>query len=117
MPAANYDLAVEIIRCRRLIKGYSDTHARGLVEVRPGAGGDSARRHAAPMPPTGAAACARPPCKDEEGKALDGAIAHHRQLCLSRAAPGPAASSVGGSPLWTYLIPAAASFGSTVSRK
>jgi indolepyruvate ferredoxin oxidoreductase beta subunit len=25
----NYDLAVEIIRCRRLIKGYSDTHARG----------------------------------------------------------------------------------------
>ena len=26
----NYDLAVEILRCRRLIKGYSDTHARGL---------------------------------------------------------------------------------------
>lgn len=25
----NYDLAVEVIRCRRLIKGYSDTHARG----------------------------------------------------------------------------------------
>ena len=25
----NYGLAVEIIRCRRLIKGYSDTHARG----------------------------------------------------------------------------------------
>ncbi len=25
----NYDLAVEIIRARRLIKGYSDTHARG----------------------------------------------------------------------------------------
>jgi indolepyruvate ferredoxin oxidoreductase, beta subunit len=24
----NYDLAVEILRCRRLIKGYSDTHAR-----------------------------------------------------------------------------------------
>lgn len=28
--AANYDLGVEILRCRRLIKGYSDTHARGL---------------------------------------------------------------------------------------
>jgi indolepyruvate ferredoxin oxidoreductase beta subunit len=27
---ADYDLAVELIRCRRLIKGYSDTHARGL---------------------------------------------------------------------------------------
>ena len=26
----NYDLAVEVLRCRRLIKGYSDTHARGL---------------------------------------------------------------------------------------
>jgi indolepyruvate ferredoxin oxidoreductase beta subunit len=26
----NYDLAVEIVRARRLIKGYSDTHARGL---------------------------------------------------------------------------------------
>ena len=27
--AANYDLAVEVINARRLIKGYSDTHARG----------------------------------------------------------------------------------------
>jgi len=26
----NYDLAVEMLRCRRLVKGYSDTHARGL---------------------------------------------------------------------------------------
>jgi indolepyruvate ferredoxin oxidoreductase beta subunit len=26
----NYDLSVEVLRCRRLIKGYSDTHARGL---------------------------------------------------------------------------------------
>jgi len=28
--ADNYDLAVEIVRARRLVKGYSDTHARGL---------------------------------------------------------------------------------------
>jgi indolepyruvate ferredoxin oxidoreductase, beta subunit len=28
--AKNYDLAVEIINARRLVKGYSDTHARGL---------------------------------------------------------------------------------------
>lgn len=27
---ADYDLAVEMIRCRRLVKGYSDTHARTL---------------------------------------------------------------------------------------
>lgn len=26
----NYDLAVEVLNCRRLVKGYSDTHARGL---------------------------------------------------------------------------------------
>ncbi|MFZ5674166.1 MAG: indolepyruvate oxidoreductase subunit beta family protein [Pseudomonadota bacterium] len=26
----NYELGVEVLRCRRLIKGYSDTHARGL---------------------------------------------------------------------------------------
>jgi indolepyruvate ferredoxin oxidoreductase beta subunit len=28
--AADYALGVEILECRRLIKGYSDTHARGL---------------------------------------------------------------------------------------
>src|SRR5262249_17259911 len=27
--ASDYALAVEVLRCRRLIKGYSDTHARG----------------------------------------------------------------------------------------
>lgn len=26
----NYDLAIEVLLCRRLIKGYSDTHSRGL---------------------------------------------------------------------------------------
>lgn len=30
--AADYDLAVELLRCRRLIKGYSDTHARGQTK-------------------------------------------------------------------------------------
>ncbi len=28
--AANYTLGVEVLACRRLVKGYSDTHARGL---------------------------------------------------------------------------------------
>jgi indolepyruvate ferredoxin oxidoreductase beta subunit len=27
--AQNYDVAVEILNARRLVKGYSDTHARG----------------------------------------------------------------------------------------
>jgi indolepyruvate ferredoxin oxidoreductase, beta subunit len=27
---SNYELAVDVLECRRLVKGYSDTHARGL---------------------------------------------------------------------------------------
>ena len=71
--AANYELGVEVVRCRRLIKGYSDTHARGeskygkviaalpLVENRPD-GADWIRRlrEAALL--------------DEDGKELDGAL-------------------------------------------
>lgn len=30
LASTDYDLAVEVLRCRRLIKGYSDTHERGL---------------------------------------------------------------------------------------
>lgn len=72
--AGNYDLAVELIRCRRLIKGYSDTHVRGylkfdrvleataLVAARPDAADWCRRLREAAL-------------KDEEGKALDGAIA------------------------------------------
>jgi indolepyruvate ferredoxin oxidoreductase beta subunit len=30
MARRNYALGVEVLKCRRLIKGYSDTHARGL---------------------------------------------------------------------------------------
>ena len=71
--AANYELGVEVVRCRRLIKGYSDTHQRGatkfdkvlsalpLVETRPD-GADWIRRlrEAALL--------------DEEGTELDGAL-------------------------------------------
>ena len=69
----NYHLAVQVIRCRRLIKGYSDTHSRGLskfdrvlegvsmIEGRPDAA-DWARR------------LIDAALQDEEGKALDGAL-------------------------------------------
>lgn len=68
-----YDLAVELIRCRRLIKGYSDTHARGQskfdrvlaatarIKDRPDAADWCRRLREAAL-------------HDEEGKALDGAI-------------------------------------------
>jgi indolepyruvate ferredoxin oxidoreductase, beta subunit len=68
-----YDLAVEILRCRRLIKGYSDTHARGLskfdrvldaikrIDMRDDAPDWARRLREAAL-------------KDEEGKILDGVI-------------------------------------------
>jgi indolepyruvate ferredoxin oxidoreductase beta subunit len=75
----NYDLAVEILRCRRLIKGYSDTHARGLskydrvldgialVAQRPDAAAWARRLREAAL-------------ADEAGKALDGALATIRSF-------------------------------------
>jgi indolepyruvate ferredoxin oxidoreductase beta subunit len=69
----NYDLAVEVLRCRRLVKGYSDTHARGLsrfdrvlsalpvLEARDD-GADWLRR------------LREAALKDETGAALDGAL-------------------------------------------
>jgi indolepyruvate ferredoxin oxidoreductase beta subunit len=74
-----YDLAVEVMRCRRLVKGYSDTHARGLskfdrvlaaialVKDREDAALWAVRLREAAL-------------KDEEGKALDGAIATIRSF-------------------------------------
>jgi indolepyruvate ferredoxin oxidoreductase beta subunit len=69
----NYDLAVEVLRCRRLVKGYSDTHARGsskfdrvmatadrLIARQDGAAWLERLRRAALI--------------DEEGSALDGVI-------------------------------------------
>lgn len=71
--AQNYDLAVELIRCRRLVKGYSDTHYRGLSKFDRVIDATAliARRDDA------ADWCRRlreAALKDEEGKALDGAI-------------------------------------------
>ncbi len=69
----DYDLAVELVRNRRLIKGYSDTHARGLSKFdrvnegamllvgRPDAADWVRRLREAAL-------------KDEKGVALDGAL-------------------------------------------
>ena len=71
--ARDYDLAVEILRCQRLIKGYSDTHARGqskYARVMEGidllAGRDDAAEWARRLRETA--------LLDENGKALDGAL-------------------------------------------
>jgi indolepyruvate ferredoxin oxidoreductase beta subunit len=69
----HYDLAKEVVSCRRLVKGYSDTHSRGqakfdrVLEMTP---------RLAPMS-DGAAWLRRlrqAALMDEDGKALDGAI-------------------------------------------
>ncbi|MCP3468957.1 indolepyruvate oxidoreductase subunit beta family protein [Bradyrhizobium sp. CCGUVB1N3] len=70
---ANYQLGVEILQCRRLVKGYSDTHSRGLskfdktlaaiklVEQREDAADWARRLREAAL-------------KDSAGKELDGVI-------------------------------------------
>lgn len=69
----DYALAVEILRCRRLIKGYSDTHARGLSKfdrVMEGAALLAGREDAADWTRRLRDAA----LQDEEGVALDGAL-------------------------------------------
>lgn len=69
----DYALAVEVIRCRRLIKGYSDTHARGLSKfdrVLDGIALVAGRDDAADW----ARRLREAALQDEKGKALDGAL-------------------------------------------
>ncbi len=76
---ANYDLAVEVLRCRRLVKGYSDTHARGLSKfdkVLSGITAVEGRSDAADW----ARRLREAALKDEEGAALDGALATIRSF-------------------------------------
>lgn len=71
--AKNYQLGVEILNCRRLIKGYSDTHARGLSKydrVMAAVARLEAREDAADW----ARRLREAALKDERGEALDGAI-------------------------------------------
>jgi indolepyruvate ferredoxin oxidoreductase, beta subunit len=71
--ADNYDLAVEIISARRLVKGYSDTHARGRSKFDRVIGAVPLLAHRA----DGAAWLRRlrdAALSDESGAALDGAL-------------------------------------------
>ncbi len=74
-----YDLAVEAIRCRRLIKGYSDTHARGQSKF------DRVMAVVPLLAPRDDAAdwlrrLREAALQDEEGRALDGALATVRSF-------------------------------------
>jgi indolepyruvate ferredoxin oxidoreductase beta subunit len=77
--ARDYALAVEVVRCRRLVKGYSDTHARGLSKfdrVLDAIALVAGREDAADW----ARRLREAALKDEAGKALDGAIATIRSF-------------------------------------
>ena len=77
--ARDYDLAVEILRCHRLIKGYSDTHARGMSKfdkVMDGADAVAGRADAADW----VRRLREAALQDVEGKALDGALATIRSF-------------------------------------
>ena len=69
----DYQLAVELLRCRRLIKGYSDTHARGLSKFDRVCGAVSllaGRKDAADW----IRRLREAALEDEAGEALDGAL-------------------------------------------
>ena len=75
----DYSLAVEVLRCRRLIKGYSDTHMRGLTKfdkVMEGIALVAGRQDAADW----ARRLREAALQDEEGSALDGALATIRSF-------------------------------------
>jgi indolepyruvate ferredoxin oxidoreductase beta subunit len=77
--ATNYGLAVGIIKSRRLIKGYSDTHARGLSKFDRvlSAAPRLAARHDAGQWMDRLIAAA---LKDEDGDMLDGALRTVREM-------------------------------------
>lgn len=84
----HYDLAVEIARCQRLIKGYGDTHARGMSNF-------DAIMEALPALRThddeAAAVCrlSEAALADEDGVALQAALADEDGLALQAAPADP----------------------------
>ena len=85
----DYDLAVEVIGCRRLVKGYSDTHVRGTSKFdrlvasvpqlvgKPDSAGWLRRLRLAAL-------------ADEDGKMLDGALLTLRSAFEPESRGGPA---------------------------
>ncbi len=71
---ANYELAVALLRTRRLIKGYSDTHARGLSKFDKVMAAARQVQHR-PDAAEWVDRLIRAALADEQGEALDGALA------------------------------------------
>jgi indolepyruvate ferredoxin oxidoreductase beta subunit len=69
----DYHLACEVLRCRRLVKGYSDTHARGLSKFDRVTGAVALLR-GRPDAADWLRRLREAALKDEEGRALDDAL-------------------------------------------
>ena len=72
--AGNPQLAVEIARCQRLVKGYSDTHARGLRNYEVVIG---AVQRASAIAPATVRELRDAALADEHGQVLQAALARH----------------------------------------
>ena len=75
MKPGGYDAAVELAECQRLVKGYSDTHARGLANYRRVM--NAVKAEGARMAPATLRDLRDAALADEHGKALDKALARH----------------------------------------
>lgn len=73
--AHNPLLALELAQCQRLVKGYSDTHARGLANYRRVM--NAVKAEGARMAPATLRDLRDAALADEHGKALDKALARH----------------------------------------
>jgi len=71
----NPALAVEIAQCQRLVKGYSDTHARGLANYQRLM--DAVQRAGRHLAPATLRELREAALADEHGKALQAALARH----------------------------------------
>jgi indolepyruvate ferredoxin oxidoreductase beta subunit len=91
MQAARHNpaLALEVAQCQRLVKGYSDTHARGLRNFLTVM--DVVRRAGARLAPATLRELREAALADEHGKQLNEALARHAL------AEGPAGASSGRS--------------------
>jgi indolepyruvate ferredoxin oxidoreductase beta subunit len=69
----DYELAVELLACRRLLKGYSNTHARSLSKF-DRAMTTAARLQGRPDAADWVRRLREATLRDENGTALDGAI-------------------------------------------
>ena len=71
--ARDYAVGVEVLRCRRLIKGYSDTHSRGLSKFARVLGGLDMLR-GRPDAADWLRRLREAALRDEKGEELDGAL-------------------------------------------